>query len=39
MKTSNHNQRGMLDVEGLRSAVADGSIDTVILAFPTSMGG
>ena len=30
--------RGMLDVEGLRSAVADGSIDTVILAFPDLYG-
>ena len=29
---------GMLDVQGLRSAVADGSIDTVILAFPDLYG-
>ena len=30
--------RGMLDVDGLRAAVADGSIDTVILAFPDLYG-
>ena len=30
--------RGTLDVEGLRAAVADGSIDTVILAFPDLYG-
>lgn len=30
--------RGALDVEGLRSAVADGSVDTVILAFPDLYG-
>ena len=30
--------RGMLDVEGLKSEVADGSIDTVILAFPDLYG-
>ena len=29
---------GMLTVDGLRSAVADGSIDTVILAFPDMYG-
>ena len=38
MKASNHNQRRMLDVEGLKSEVADGSIDTVILAFPDLYG-
>ena len=32
------NNRGMIDVEGLRSAVADGSVDTVILAFPDLYG-
>ena len=32
------NNRGMLDVEGLRTAVADGSVDTVILAFPDLYG-
>ena len=30
--------RGMLDIEGLRAAVADGSVDTVILAFPDLYG-
>ena len=30
--------RGMMDVESLRSAVADGSIDTVILAFADMYG-
>ena len=30
--------RGMLDIAGLRSAVADGSIETVILAFPDLYG-
>ena len=30
--------RGMMDVEALRSAVADGSVDTVILAFPDHYG-
>ena len=30
--------RGMLDIEGLRSAVDGGSIDTVILAFPDMYG-
>ena len=30
--------RGMLDIEGLRSAVEDGSIDTAILAFPDLYG-
>ena len=30
--------RGMLDIEGLRTAVADGSIDTVILAIPDLYG-
>jgi glutamine synthetase len=30
--------RGMLNLEGLRAAVADGSIDTVILAFPDLYG-
>ncbi len=30
--------RGTLDIEGLRSAVADGSVDTVILAFPDLYG-
>ena len=30
--------RGILDVEGLRAAVADGSVDTVILAFPDLYG-
>ena len=30
--------RGMLDVAELRSAVADGSVDTVILAFPDHYG-
>ena len=30
--------RGTLDVEGLQTAVADGSVDTVILAFPDLYG-
>ena len=38
MKANDHSQRGMLDVEELRAAVADGSVDTVILAFPDLYG-
>ena len=38
MRVDNTNIPGMLNVEELRSAVGDGSIDTVILAFPDLYG-
>ena len=38
MRVDETTNRGMLDDEGLRSLVDDGSIDTVILAFPDLYG-
>ena len=38
MSTTEPTTRGMMDVEALRSAVGDGSVDTVILAFPDHYG-
>ena len=38
MTDNRDNPRGTLDIEGRRSAVADGSVDTVILAFPDLYG-
>ena len=38
MRVGETTTRGMMDIAELRSAVADGSIDTVILAFPDLYG-
>ena len=38
MTDNRDNPRGTLDVEGLRTLIADGSVDTVILAFPDLYG-